>query len=100
MEEKKQTKLDKLKNHRKYDDVYNEIKQRLKDDDRISKDQVKDYDRRLKRSPILEIHFEIAVNTIERRIDLHEKNKRLHEKNKELKEKIKSLEDRLEKQQI
>jgi|DEB0MinimDraft_10_1074344.scaffolds.fasta_scaffold09913_3 hypothetical protein len=92
--------MEKLKDHRKYETIYNEIKQALKDDDRISKDQVKDYDRRLKRSPLLEIHFEMLLKTIERRIDLHNKNKRLHEENKQLKEKIKYLEDRLEKQQI
>ncbi len=96
----KQTKLDKLKENEKYDDVYNQIKQRLKDDDRISKDQVKDYDRRLKRSPILEIHFEIAVNTLLERVKGKKRFKKIYEENKELKEKIKSLEDRLEKQQI
>ena len=96
----KQTKLDKLKENEKYDDVYNQIKQRLKDDDRISKDQVEDYDRRLKRSPILEIHFEIAVNTLLERVKGKKRFKKIYEENKELKEKIKSLEDRLEKQQI
>ena len=96
----KQTKLDKLKQNEKYETVYNQIKQRLKDDDRISKDQVKDYDRRLKRSPILEIHFEIAVNTLQERIKQKKRFNKIHEENKELKEKIKYLEDRLYKQQI
>ena len=60
---------------------------------KFTKDQIRDYERRVSRSDSLLFHVEIIQS-------LNNKLKASRAKNKELNDKIKSLEDRLYKQQI
>ena len=48
--------------------VITKIKRRMKKDDKISKDQIWDYNRRVERSPILRVHLELLQQAENQRI--------------------------------
>ena len=48
--------------------VIKKIKRRMKKDDKISKDQIWDYNRRVERSPILRVHLELLQQAENQRI--------------------------------
>jgi hypothetical protein len=67
---------------------------------KFTKDQIRDYERRVSRSDSLLFHVEIIQSLNIKNKGYKEKIQKLSNENKQLKEKIKSLEDRLYKQQI
>lgn len=69
--------------------VIKKIKSMLKDNDKITKDQIKDYNRRLIRSPILMTHLELLQKSENRRIRAQKQYKDCMEEHKQNEESLK-----------
>ena len=63
-------------------DIIDYIKSKMKKDNRISKDQIKDYNRRIKRSDFLKFHIELLETERNKRLNL---KKLCQEKDDEIK---------------
>ena len=64
--------------------VIPKIKRFMKKDKKISKDQIKDYDRRIERSPVLRVHLELLQQAENQRIKDRDEIRELRDEVKEL----------------